>query len=232
MRAALLFLMLTLAAPATAAERATYDFYLGAVRAAELHLWPEISGGRYKVLSRVETTGLVGTLFRFRIDGDVRGRVRGGDLRPDVYAARAVGGRRIFDIAMRYFGGVPKVERLEVEDEDRGVPLDAATQGGTLDPLSATFALFRDLPREALCTQRLTVFDGRRRSEIVLAGDLTDQMRCTGTYRRVAGFTEEEMAEQTEFPLTLRYRKAGDGLYHVDQFRFRSSYGTAVLDRR
>lgn len=228
----MLALLASLAAAPLRADPAVYDFTVGGIKAAELQLWPRIAEGRYLVRSRAQTTGLVGAFFRFRIEGEAQGRLRGGMLAPEAYAAKTVGGRRVFDVAMRYQSGVPKVLRLAVEQDEMGEPLEPATQGGTLDPLSATLALLRDLPRGALCQQRVTVFDGRRRSEVVLAGDLTEDLQCSGVYRRLDGFTAEDMAEQVTFPVALRYRPAGEGVYHVDEFRFTSGSGTAVLNRR
>jgi hypothetical protein len=111
--------------------------------------------------------------------------------------------------------------------------VDPATQGGTLDPMTALFALLRDVPRADVCRLDVPVFDGRRVSRVSTRGPKTegDRIVCDGEYRRVEGFSERQMREKARFPFSITYAPAGDR-YRVERIAIDTLYGRATLDRR
>jgi hypothetical protein len=76
------------------------------------------------------------------------------------------------------------------------------------------------------------VFDGRKLHRIVFDRMAGDGLTCSGTYSRAAGFSAEEMSEQRDWPLTLRYARQPDGTLRVERLSFPTSFGTARVTRR
>ena len=114
---------------------------------------------------------------------------------------------------MAYKAGVPQVKSYNPPRPPRAEDISPATQGGTVDPLTALFAVLRTVPEAEACMAKLVMFDGRRRSQVVLTAPqrTDDGITCRGEYRRLEGFSPEDMAEKSRFPFTLTYRAAGDG---------------------
>ena len=76
-----------------------------------------------------------------------------------------------------------------------------------MDPLTAMFATLRDVAPGQECQVSLKMFDGRRATRLTLGGRQAagDKVTCAGEYRRVAGFSPEDMAEKTRFPFHDRH---------------------------
>jgi hypothetical protein len=135
---------------------------------------------------------------------------------------------------MEYRSGVPQVKRYNPPRELGSDGIDPSTQGGTVDPLTAMFATLRDVPQGKECNRSLTLFDGKRRSAVVLGAPKAGQdgVTCPGEYRRLEGFSAEDMAERARFPFTLRLMPAGNGMMQVTEVTMQSIYGAAELRRR
>ena len=69
-------------------------------------------------------------------------------------------------------------------------PLVPGLAPGTLDPVSAIFALAGGVAAEGACGARVPVLDGRRRYDMILGqdGEPDGGLRCRVTFDRVAGF--------------------------------------------
>ena len=104
---------------------------------------------------------------------------------------------------MRYSTGQPIPSEISPEPA-----LPGKKQVGTIDPMTAIFATFWDRSRDQLCKGDLEIYDGKTRASLKLTpGDITkDSARCTGEYKRVAGFSDDKMAEGNTFPLEIDYQ--------------------------
>ena len=212
-----------------AAEEAVFDVTLAGVQVAEMTIASDLSDTRYGVRVMIRSDGLAGIVKRIRFEARAEGRIaKGGGFDPALYAEKADTGRRQSQVEIVYDDGVPKVITYTSPRPDGPELLDPAQQGGTLDPATAMIAGLRDLPAGRGCGVEHTVFDGRRRSAFSLDGD---GVTCTGSYRRVAGYTPEEMAERTRFPLEVIYEPQGDGL-RVIEASVQTIYGKVRLKRR
>ena len=110
---------------------------------------------------------------------------------------------------------------------------DPAKQGGTLDPVSAGFRLFRTAPADAVCDTTVDVFDGSRRSRLRLAEPARDgeALVCAGTFARIEG-EAHSMADLREFPFRLVFVPNGGGLYRLERIEAPTNFGQAVLSRQ
>ena len=234
-RVALAVLAAVLTASTSHAEEpVVFDLSIRGIRAGTLSFSGEASAGRYAVSGRLESAGLVGMVRRVRYDGQAEGSLQQGRFTPARYREQADTGKRQSESVMEYRRGVPQVKVYNPPRELGADGLDPATQGGTVDPLTALFATLRDVAPGGECNQTLTMFDGKRRSQLVLGAPspVEGGIACPGEYRRLAGFSADDMAEKTRFPFTLRLVPGPSGLMQVDEVTMESIYGNARLKRR
>jgi hypothetical protein len=222
-------------ATARAEEPVVFDLSLRGIEAAVLSFTGTVEGNRYSVAGRLQSAGLVGMLKAIRYEGASQGTVRGTRFTPQRYVEKADTGRRKSVAEMRYSRGVPQIKSYDPPREAGEAGLDPATQGGTVDPLTAMFAVLRDAPEGQECNVALTLFDGERRSLVQLGAPQAGKdggLTCPGEYRRLEGFSAEDMAERTRFPFTLTLSAPADGLRRATEVRMETLYGRAVMTRR
>ena len=221
------------AAGAQTTHTGTFDLRLGGVRAGVVSFSAVEDGRQYSAAARAQSSGLVSLVQNLSYDARSSGRITAGGFVPSRYQESADTGERVSRAVMEYVGGVPQVKSYDPPQERRKRDVDPATQGGTVDPMTAIFALLRDVPRSEVCTLDVPVFDGRRASHVTTAAPKTrgDRIVCDGEYRRVAGFSSRQMREMTRFPFSITYAPAGDR-YRVERIAIDTLYGRATLDRR
>src|SRR5690606_17911636 len=129
---------------------------------------------------------------------------------------------------------VPQVKVYNPPRPPREGDIDPSTQSGTVDPLTAAFAALRDIPEAEACKLALFMFDGKRRSQVVLStpAPSAEGVTCAGEHRRLEGFSAKEMAEKQRFPFRLHYRALGNGMLRATEVSMDTLYGKGLLKRR
>ncbi len=222
------------ALPAHAEDPVIFDLSIRGILAGTLSFSGQATDGRYAVSGRLESAGLVGMIRQVRYDGQAEGSLQQGRFTPVRYREQADTGRRQSESVMEYRGGVPQVKVYNPPRDLGSDGIDPATQGGTVDPLTALFATLRDVAPGEECNRSLTMFDGKRRSQLVLGAPAAVEggLACPGEYRRLAGFSADDMAEKSRFPFTVRLVPGTSGLMQVEEVTMESIYGNARLKRR
>lgn len=234
MRSALFALALALAPPALAqTTQDAFDVRFGAIRVAQLILAVNDTGSGYALAGRAESTGLVAVFRALRFDMAATGTRTSGRLSALTYREDIDTGRRASTVEMRWQGGVPVIDAQSPAGPAEPWHIDPQAQTGTIDPLSALYSLARPRAEGALCNFTQTVFDGRRRSSLSLGPVRAEgAMRvCAGAYTRVAGFSPEEMAEQTRFPFTATFAEITPGQWALTSVDLASLYGPVEIVR-
>lgn len=228
-------LAFTLALPATAqtVDNGRFDVTIRGVKAGQLVFRGEQSGSNYAVAGKLASTGFVAMLRQFSYDAKSAGTVRGTRYTPSRYSETADTGKRKSSSVMRFKSGVPQVKEIKPPRAAKPYDLNPAKQGGTVDILTALYAILRDVPADQACKTKLDMFDGRRRTSIKLSNPKAagDGLTCTGEYRRVGGFSPDDMAERTRFPFTATLTRVGDKM-RVTEIRTKTTLGDAVLRRK
>lgn len=225
--------VLMVAAPLRAQSYdATFDFFLSGIRAGELEFTGQNSGGRYTASSTIRSAGMVGIFADFFFDGSATGAVTGsGKVVPERFVSRSRSPRAERDTRIDWQGGTPVTVSVE---PPRGSAPDPASQAGTLDPVSAGFALFRDSPAGEICNIRVDVFDGSRRSRLELGAPTPGadgEITCAGRYARIEG-EEHSMSSKRNHGFSLVFRANGDGLARLERIEAPTGFGKAVAERR
>ena len=81
---------------------------------------------------------------------------------------------------------------------------------------------------------QLSLFDGRRQSSVTTSGRQVagDQVVCQGEYRRVAGYSAEDLAEKTSFAFTMIYTPVEADRMRVTEVAMETLFGRAKLIRQ
>jgi len=148
-------------------------------------------GGSYAAKGEFRTTGLVGLLAKVRF----------------TMSAHGVGAP--LTMASRSYS-----EDLDTGYRTSATSLTFGTGDARIDPLTALLAALIDRPADTGCAFEGQTFDGTRSMSIrIREGAKTeDGLTCSGTLRRLSGYTAEEMAEATTFPFTVQFWQSGDQL--------------------
>ncbi len=236
LRFLLLALLLPLSAPAHAQTRteATFTVRISGITIGRMQLTGVESGSSYSSAALITSAGAARVFRDFSYTARSQGRLSRGRLIPVRYEEKADTGRRQSESILEYSRGIPRLTRYTSPKAAGPDSPDPSTQGGTLDPLSALYALLRDQPAAGLCNATLALFDGKRRSQIRLGAPQAVQggIVCAGEYRRVAGFTLDELARHTTFPVKVLYAPSAGGMMQAAQVEVQSVYGPATLVRR
>ncbi|MBC7141795.1 MAG: DUF3108 domain-containing protein [Rhodobacteraceae bacterium] len=215
-------------------DSAVFDLTLKGIHAGTLSISGAIEGRSYAVSGVLKSGGLLALVRKVRYDARARGTVSDGRFTPSRYEEDADTGKRQSQSVMAYKAGVPQVKVYNPPKSPRPGDVDPATQGGTVDPLTALYAALRDVPEAEACNRKFVLFDGRRRSQVVLAEPKPAKggIVCAGEYRRLEGFSAEEMADKSRFPFTMAYAPLGDGRLRVTEISMDTIYGKGRLKRR
>lgn len=212
-------------------QAANYDFYVSGIKVGTMSFATEESARDYSARAKINASGIVAALLRFAFDGTARGGIaKSGKPVPALFqsASDSPQGKRTTRIDWK--NGVPTKVTLEPPRDGEPNPAD---QAGTLDPVSAGFALLRDQPSEGLCATSVDIFDGARRSRLKLGPKQPARggFTCSGTYARVKG-EPHSLSAQREFPFTLTFTEGADGTARAQRIQTSTSFGTATLERR
>ncbi len=223
-------------APALAGQTdsAVFDLTLRGISAGSLSISGAIDGESYVASGVLKSGGLIALVKKVRYDARAHGRYAGGHFTPARYEEDADTGKRQSQSVMDYRAGVPQVKKYNPPKPPKPSDIDPATQGGTVDPLTALFAALRDVPAADACKLAVYLFDGKRRSQVTLADPkpVDAGLSCTGEYRRLEGFSDKDMAEKSRFPFMLRYEPLGNGHLRVVEVTMDTLYGKGRLKRR
>ncbi|MCL6285117.1 DUF3108 domain-containing protein [Ruegeria sp. 2012CJ41-6] len=227
--------LLLLCLPGLVAAQQTegqYDVRALGAKVGDLALSGTVKGSRYAVASRFETTGLVNALSGVWFQLKSNGRVQGNTFQPRNYTEEMNTGRRQSKERLTYSGGVARRGDPDTGRKSRYAVTDAE-QKGALDPLTALFAVMRDQPAEGLCDLTQRVFDGKRLTELAMtrrteAGPL---ITCHGIFRRVGGYSPEDLKRKRNFEVTVTYAPAGE-LMRLVEVRADTLFGPATVLRR
>ncbi|PWE32021.1 DUF3108 domain-containing protein [Maritimibacter sp. 55A14] len=235
LNALLVLLCLPVAAVADARrDSAVFDVYLRGIRAGTLSFSGVTEGHSYAASGKVETGGILALFVDARYDASVRGRVTRRGLVPGRYTESADTGSRVSEAEIEYRHGVPQVKKYNPPRKSSKGTVEPATQGGTLDPMSVIYLGLRTVNGDELCKLDEPVFDGKRRSRVTLSGPVEKdgQIICNGLYRRIAGFSEKEMAKRQRYPFRLEYIRQPDDRYQVQELVLTTDVGIGRLIRR
>lgn len=222
-----------LAGPGTAQNMSgQYSVHALGLKVGDLAMAGSVTSRKYTVSSQFVTSGLVATVAGVRFLLKASGTRNGDVFSPRKYSEDMDTGKRESRVALSWSNGVARASGSEV-----GAPgpyaVTAAEQKGAVDPLTAMFLVIRDQDPDSICRLKQRIFDGERLTEVVLTSrrDSGDKVICSGVFRRVAGYSPQDLRDKGQFGLTVTYQKAGD-LMQATRVEAQTIYGKARIQRR
>ncbi|MGO4907280.1 DUF3108 domain-containing protein [Pseudorhodobacter sp. W20_MBD10_FR17] len=239
LRIATLALSIFAALPVTAIaqqveDKATFDVVIRGISAATLAFSGVEENGNYAVSGVLKSAGLAAMFRKISYTATAKGAVSGSRYTPFSYVEKSDNGKKQSTSKMTYTRGVPSAVQYTPAREAREKEVSPATQGGTVDTLTALYAILRDVDAGQECRISLKMYDGRYVSSIATSKPQAKgkSVICSGQYRRIAGFKPDDMAERTTFPFSLTYQPAANGRMRVTEVAMESLYGKAAMKRR
>lgn len=194
----------------------------------------------YRVQGFLGSSGFFGFFIGTRYSGAVIGETRGGKAVPEVFRGRFEARGKYAQVDVSYKNAQPAsvVHQPARASQPYDIPLKAARN--SVDPISALYLLLRDVDRRDVCRFDQTIFDGVRLSRVFLgAAAVPDgiaegqgRLQCNGAYSRVGGFSEDQLADRTDYPFLLEYAQKADGSWHVSRFLATTDFGIAKAQLR
>lgn len=218
-----------------AEESGTFDMLLFGVRAATLSYAGKIERGQYAASGALRTTGLLSLVTDVGYTAQVQGRYRDNRFEPRLYRETARDDDGSYSAEMRYRAGVPQPKGYSPNSATPQSGLNPAGQAGTVDIMTVIFAVLRDQTRDAVCDVSVQMFDGVRRGQITLTQPIVKsngQIDCSGEYRRLEGFSAQQMAERQRFPFTLTYTPQDADQFRVTRVITETTFGRVTIRRR
>lgn len=210
--------LVLLASRGLAAEGVTlhYDVRYGPLSVLAIRTSAWVTAEHYRTESRMQTEGMIGYLFPWQADARSQGTISGNAWRPETHRATGTYRSEKRSVAIDYGQGSVRARVEPPPENDFRTQVPAALQQDTIDPLTASLAAVG-----TNCQGTLSVFDGRRRYDMVLTdlgpADLARSRhgvyagptrRCRAEVRPVAGFwtrTAGDDAENDEEPAHLDF---------------------------
>lgn len=233
--AAALLALTPLSALAQTTLDARFDVSFRGLTGGQIAIRANESGGAYVVTAQGRPTGVAGALVNYQYDGTARGTVSGGRYATTSYEERELDDGEQTNATMTFRGGRPTGVTFVPPRARKPYDLEPTEQSGVIDTLSALYLVMRPTDVGGACDQRYDLFDGRHISRLTLnaaQAGADGTVMCSGEYRRLKGYSPEEMAKRPRVPMTVIYAPTGDGRVQVTEIRASSRMGDAVLRRR
>jgi hypothetical protein len=217
--------------PAVAGLEAAYDVYLSGIWAGKLTVGATFGAGSYSASSALRTTGIVGFFYDLSFEAEVVGGIDSGGLSPEHYKSSSRNPKRKELVEISFIDGNPRSTRVRPARRVRPWSIDPSDQHGATDPLSAVLMAFTPGPADAVCEQRVVVYDGKHRFALEIDPPLRDgaRIRCDAMYVRLAGYKPKWMGKRAWRPFTLFLEQRADGLFEVVRAVGESSFGPMLL---
>ncbi|WP_243612509.1 DUF3108 domain-containing protein [Shimia aestuarii] len=184
---------------------------------------------RYAGRAVFRTTGLADLLAGVRVDLSTTG-IRGNTHpRPHIYQGDIHTGRRQARAEVDFSTTPPRVLQSLAPPAS---PITPAALAETIDPLTLLWLTLRD-QKTVPCPPQRRHFDGTR----VASVDFPRQTRtdrtitCHGTYRRLFGYSAEELSERQSAPLSVTYQRNGL-FWRATRLTLKARHGRATLIRQ
>lgn len=187
--------------------------YAGGITLGKVDMDAKFSDGKYRVVSNLETSGVVNVFWQSEIQASSSGRLDAKRLEPELYTSFYTGhNARHQEVSLTYENGYPAKLYANPPYSLRGYEVKPEEKKGTFDPLSAVLYIASGVgATSSPCNLSAPVYDGRRRYSITMTKveDITITMdnglykgpgyKCEIIYKQISGFSPRVLRE-ANFP--------------------------------
>ena len=211
-------------------EQYSFDVSLWGLKVGELVYSIKKESNQYDISGVLRSKGFARVVTKYKFAAQTQGTLSKSKFYPSSYSGKLDTGRRKEEKSIVYHKMVPKITSAKAPKPHWAKP---KSQKGTVDPMTAIHLVMGDRIEKALCTQKIDLFDGARRIEIILSkiNIQKNSAQCRGDYIRQDGYTDEEMKEGKIFPFTINYIKRNE-IYAVESLEIKALRGRTKFTRR
>lgn len=211
-------------------EQYSFDVFLWGLKVGELVYSIKKESNQYDISGILRSKGFARVVTKYKFVAQTQGRFSKSKYYPSSYSEKSDTGRRKEEKSIVYHKMIPKITSAKAPKPHWAQP---KSQKGTVDPMTAIHLVMGDRIEKALCTQKIDLFDGARRIEIILSkiNIQKNSAQCRGNYIRKDGYTDEEMKEGKVFPFTINYIKRNE-IYAVESLEIKALRGRTKFTRR
>ena len=211
-------------------EQYSFDVFLWGLKVGELVYSIKKESNQYDISGILRSKGFARVVTKYKFVAQTQGRLSKSKYYPSSYREKSDTGRRKEEKSIVYHKMIPKITSAKAPKPHWAQP---KSQKGTVDPMTAIHLVMGDRTEKALCTQKINLFDGARRIEIILSkiNIQKNSAQCRGDYIRQDGYTDEEMKEGKIFPFTINYIKRNE-IYAVESLEIKALRGRTKFTRR
>ena len=211
-------------------EQYSFDVFLWGLKVGELVYSIKKESNQYDISGILRSKGFARVVTKYKFVAQTQGRLSKSKYYPSSYSEKSDTGRRKEEKSIVYHKMIPKITSAKAPKPHWAQP---KSQKGTVDPMTAIHLVMGDRIEKALCKQKINLFDGARRIEIILSkiNIQKNSAQCRGDYIRKDGYTDEEMKEGKVFPFTVNYIKRNE-IYAVESLEIKALRGRTKFTRR
>ena len=211
-------------------EQYSFNVFLWGLKVGELVYSIKKESNQYDISGILRSKGFARVVTKYKFVAQTQGRLSKSKYYPSSYSEKSDTGRRKEEKSIVYHKMIPKITSAKAPKPHWAQP---KSQKGTVDPMTAIHLVMGDRIEKALCTQKINLFDGARRIEIILSkiNIQKNSAQCRGDYIRQDGYTDEEMKEGKIFPFTINYIKRNE-IYAVESLEIKALRGRTKFIRR
>ena len=236
-RAIVLSAMVFVASPLIAqqtTERSYYGVSISGFPIGHVEFDASTEDGLYQVQGFMGSSGFFGFFIGTRYSGAVIGEIQKSTAAPRVFRGRFEARGKFAQVDMRYAKGQPSDIEHQPPRTAQTYDVAASTTRGSVDPITALYLLLREVNARDICKFDQMVFDGVRLSRVSVSSAQDDEGNtvCNGVYRRIGGFSDEQLQEGTDYPFRLEYAEQASGKFQVTRFLATTDFGIAKATLR
>jgi hypothetical protein len=153
---------------------AAYKVRFAGLPLGTFEIWTNLSKSSYSMLGRGDFTFLLSVLFELKGTTQSSGAITSAGVDPSAFSFKFKSKKQNGWLDMKFAGG--KVTKVASEpvmiNHENSVPVTDRDITGVLDPLSALFMTSRSKTDEvngSVCAQRIPIYDGKYRFDLVLS---------------------------------------------------------------
>ena len=213
-------LCLPVSAPQAGIKKQTliYDVYAGGIHAVQATLNMDLSRpDRYDLMLTAQTRGLLGNLAPWSGTFETRGWVQeSGNLQPELHKSTATWRDEVEVKEYNYnrSGAFDSLVITEHEKQPEIRDVEAALTDGSVDVLSATLMVMKNVAKGGKCVGTSEVFDGKRRFEMVYAPEKSVEL--TPSKYNIYGGAAEKCTVEVK-PIAGRWHKKPRGWLSIQE---------------
>ncbi|MDI3306685.1 MAG: DUF3108 domain-containing protein [Acetobacteraceae bacterium] len=162
---------------------AWYEVRAGRLTIMQVEALLQLDGPRYRIVTRLHTTGLTGFFLHGEQLALAEGAWRGAEPVPFTYRLEGRWRGNLRRVVMDYTRpGQPRLQAVEPPNEAERETVPEELQRGTTDALSAMAKLARSVALTGRCDGEAAVFDGRRRADYRASTSGVERLPAEGAF--------------------------------------------------